>query len=163
MAGEDRLYIVWLHGEPCAAQPCPATDIEASHPRTGGGGGRLGGKPGKGQRSEDKAAYPLCRRHHGQAQRYEFSRGFFAGWTMQEFKAWEAEQGRVHYARYLVELEALKTGTLPEEKLRKALVRQGFDPKDFAARFGREYSIEPQIILLLARDLARELKEAGIL
>lgn len=158
----DRNYISWLHDQPCACQPCASRDITASHPRTCGGGGRLGGKPGKGQRSQDSAAYALCRRHHGAAQRYEFSRGFFAGWTMKEFAAWEAEQGAKSYARYLAEQEAVAAGTADEETIRAALRRKGFDPKDFAERFCREYELGQQVALVLARDLRRELKDGGV-
>jgi hypothetical protein len=155
-------YISALHDYECAAQPCASRDITASHPRTCGGGGRLGGKPGKGQRSLDSSAYPLCRRHHGQAQRYEFSRGFFAGWSMKEFATWEAEQGSKYYTRFLAEQEAVAAGTAPEDVTRAALRRKGFDPGDFAARFCAEYGHSDQVRLHLARDLKRELREGGV-
>lgn len=169
MAGDQKDYVSWLHDQFCACQPCAAQrrDMTASHPRTvraAPSGKRLGGKPGKSQRADDTAAYPLCRWHHGQAQKYEFSKptSFFYGWDMKRFAAWEAEMGAKYYARYLEEQDALKNGTLPEEKLVRALRRRGFDPGDFAARFCTEYELGRQVQLYLARDLRRELKEGGV-
>ena len=167
MAGDDAAYIARLHDYACAAAPCARRDIQASHPRTGGaasGGKRLGGKPGKGQRASDTAAYPLCQRHHAQAQRYDFDnpRSYFAGWTMQEFRAWEAEQGTIHYARYLAELEQVKTGTASEQVAKSVLRRQGFDPKDFAERWCAAHHLGAQLALDLRRDLTRELRESGV-
>lgn len=162
MAGDQKDYIARLHDYECACQPCASLDIQASHPRTCGGAGRLGGKPGKGQRASDTAAYPLCMKHHAQAQRYDFSKGFFAGWTMKEFAAWEAEQGAKSYARYLAEQDAVAAGTAPEEVTRASLRRKGFDAADFAKRFCCEYELGEQVALVLARDLKRELKEGGV-
>jgi hypothetical protein len=167
VAGEQRDYIGWLHDQGCACDPCGAQDIQASHPRTikqAAFGKRLAGRPGKGQRSDDRHAYPICSHHHGQIQRYEKAKpsSYFFNWTRDEIETWEREQGDKYWARYLEEQEQLKSGTLPEEKLVKALRRNGFDPKDFAARFCREYDLAPQIRLFLTRDLTRELKEGGV-
>lgn len=167
MAGEDPDYIKRLHDYECACHPCASCDIQASHPRTvksAPSGKRLGGRPGKGQRSDDKDAYPCCGRHHSQAQRYEFAKpnSYFYGWSKDKFAAWEAEQGIKFYGRYLEEQEAVAAGTAPEEATRAALRRKGFDPKDFAARWCAEHGLGEQLALDLGRDLKRELKEGGV-
>lgn len=55
MAGEDKPYIRWLHGRPCACHPCAAAPhfIQAHHPR----GGAPSGRPGMSQRSPDRDAF----------------------------------------------------------------------------------------------------------
>jgi hypothetical protein len=167
LAGDAKDYISALHDYECSCYPCASRDIQASHPRTGGaasGGKRLGGRPGMAQRSSDTAAYPICARHHGQAQRYEFAKpnSYFFGWDYKQFATWEAEQGAKSYARYLAEQEAVAAGTADEATTRSALKRKGFDPADFAARFCAEYGHSDQVRLHLARDLKRELKEGGV-
>lgn len=163
----EPAYIARLHDYDCACFPCASRDITASHPRTGGaafGGKRLGGKPGKGQRAEDSAAYPLCRKHHAQAQAYEFDklRSYFYGWDYKRFAGWEAEQGAKHYAKFLAEQEAVDAGTASEAVARGVLRRRGFDAADFAKRWCAEYELSAQHALWLSRDLARELKEGGV-
>jgi hypothetical protein len=169
MAGDAPDYIARLHAYACACQPCAAQphEITASHPRTGGaasGGKRLGGKPGKGQRSQDTAAYPLCRKHHAQAQAYEFAKpnSYFDGWDRKRFAAWEAEQGAIHYGRYLAEQSEITAGTASEEVTRSFLRRKGFDPVEFAARWCNAKALGHQLAFDLGRDLRRELKEGGV-
>ena len=164
MAGEDRPYISWLHEQECAVQPCSAkvTEIEASHGRTARArpsGKRLGGRPGKAQRSHDHAAYPVCSRHHGQLQRYEYER---LGIAREDFATWERDMAAKYLARYREECEQFDAGTLPEAKLVTALRRRGFDAGDFAARWCAAHGLGAQLALDLGRDLKRELKEGGV-
>lgn len=86
----DRPYIRWLHGQPCACHPCAAAPrfIQAHHPR----GGAPSGRPGMSQRSPDRDAFAICDKHHAQITDFPTD-GFFAGWTKEELRRWEQEQG----------------------------------------------------------------------
>lgn len=57
MAGEDRDYVAWIKGQPCAAagmgDACSGA-IEAHH----------AGRKGLSQRAHDRTCVPLCVRHH---------------------------------------------------------------------------------------------------
>jgi hypothetical protein len=103
MAG-DPSYLQYLRNRPCACQPCAAA-TEAHHstvapthaPGARPEGKQLGGKRGRGQRSHDAWAFPLCARHHGQLHRLT---GYFAGWSGEELERWQNEQSAAYRAEY---------------------------------------------------------------
>lgn len=104
MAGEDPDYIHWLHAQECACQPCASLphDIEANHSTAApvfSGNKRIGGKRGLGQRTHDRDAFPLCRKHHHQFTNVR-ERGFFKGWTREQVNAWQLEQSKIYRDRY---------------------------------------------------------------
>jgi hypothetical protein len=103
MAGDPK-YLAWVRKQPCACQPCAARDIEANHSTvapTYAPGERtpkqLPGRRGKGQKSADYYAFPLCSRHHGQFHRLT---GAFAGWSGDELERWQNEQSAAYRALY---------------------------------------------------------------
>jgi hypothetical protein len=63
MADRDERYLRYIREQPCCV--CGGIDVDPHHIRVGSiGDGKLAA--GMGQKSSDRWAVPLCRRHHDQ-------------------------------------------------------------------------------------------------
>lgn len=156
----DPNYLRWLHTQPCACQPCTgATTIVHAHHATNAPSAphrkSLGGKRGLSQRPDDRFAFTICWRHHGQ---FHDGKGPFAGWDNKQRSAWQLEQARIYRERYEEELaERADAGAQPRTSLAPIpSTPKGFDPEIAAAEFCGVYELGPQI----RHDLVRLLNVA---
>lgn len=151
----DAAYLAWVRTQACAAQPCATTPCEANHSTvapTFAPGERqskqLPGRRGKGQKSADYYAFPLCSRHHGQFHRLV---GFFDGWSGEELERWQNEQSATYRERYEARREVAaacaKIATAPRPTLRQE-----------AEGFGQHY---PMIGVQGVHDLERLLRKVA--
>ena len=152
----DAPYLAWVRTQPCAAQPCAATPCEANHSTvapTYAPGERqpkqLPGRRGKGQKSADYYAFPLCSRHHGQFHRIV---GYFEGWTGAELERWQNAQSALYRELY----EA--TGEDPVHVAQKAAAKAKPTLRQEAEGFGQHY---PMIGAQGVHDLERLLRKVA--
>jgi hypothetical protein len=109
VAGEERGYIRWLHHQKvlprCAVEGCfdQVSPIEANHSNSAEVHGgkrpekRIGGRKGKGQRTNDSDAHPLCCHHHRQFTR---GTGDFADMSKEQLRAWQRAQAARYWNAY---------------------------------------------------------------
>jgi hypothetical protein len=172
VADRDRVYLAWLHKQPCACQPCaaPPREIEANHSTVaptfvGPAGKRLGGKRGLGQKSHDSFAFSMCRKHHHQFHN-ERERGFFAGWSNQEVARWQHEQSALYRDRYEAEqfAEAGETPPTRDEAGKELgidiLAGGSTDPRELAEMLGSVHGLAPAVVHDAERQL-RHMKKAA--
>jgi hypothetical protein len=153
----DKPYLQWLHGQPCAMQPCGAA-TQAHHSTNAPAeqhGKSLGGRRGKSQRPDDAHAFPLCLRHHGQ---FHDASGPFRGWDREARRAWQDEQVRWHRERWESHRADHATpGTTCPPELGRAFVPEleSNDPKAVARGFCEARGLGGQIALDLERVIRR--------
>lgn len=156
----DPKYLRWLHGQPCACQPCiGATTILHAHHATNAPAARhrksLGGKRGLSQRPDDRFAFTICLRHHGQ---FHSATGPFSDWDNKQRNAWQFGQAAIYRERYETEIAAIaEAAGAPKTSLEPVpSTPKGFDPDSAAAEFCGVYELGPQI----RHDLIRLLNVA---
>ena len=155
MAGDLAHYRAWLLRQPCACAPCVAP-VEIHH-HTSAPTFAPGEKPpkvidakrGKGQRSSDFYGLPLCPRHHtGELHRLK---GYFAGWSGEQIRAWQDEQVERLRALYEAWVEQHPEPAMPSAQRRGRTAPTTGDPLTAARIAGR--TEERRGIVELLRDL----------
>jgi hypothetical protein len=148
----DAKYLAWCRNAPCAAQPCVAR-AEAHHstvaPTFAPGerqGKQLPGKRGRGQKSADYYAIPLCVTHH---QELHMAHGFFEDLDVE---AWQHEQSALHRERY-------ERRATPEAPTRR-VVKEGFDVTAEIEALVKTYQPESGQFRFDLKRFARHLREA---
>lgn len=91
--GSNPKYLAWLREQPCAVKKyplpraTPCRGIVEAHHHTGG--------RGRGQKSNDLRAFPLCKRHHtGEFHAPQWggvsrAKTTFTGWGKQKRREWQ--------------------------------------------------------------------------
>lgn len=97
----DSAYLEWCKRQKCSVFGCTAKRCDPHHHTNG---------RGLGQKSDDRRAFPLCRRHHDELHDF---RGFFEGMSNLERRHWQTSA--LERARAAYEATTDRTSPSPSE------------------------------------------------